>query len=64
MAIARATTCGVLVTEPAALRCTAMVRWQDSRLIPELARFALLPRHAALDKLGKNLARILREIGP
>lgn len=41
-----------------------MVRWQDSRLIPELARFALLPRHAALDKLGKNLARILREIGP
>ena len=49
---------------PATLRCTSLVRGRDGRLIPELARFALLPWEEALTRVGKNMARVLRDIGP
>ncbi len=49
--------------DPAALRCTSMVRGRDGRVFPELARFALLPWEDALARVGKNLARVLRDIG-
>lgn len=50
--------------DPAVLRCTSMARTNDGRLIPELSRFALLPWHEALARVGKNMARVLNQIGP
>ncbi len=50
--------------EPAALRCTSMFRGRDGRLVPEFARFALLPWGEALARAGKNMARVLGEVGP
>ncbi len=50
--------------DPARLRCTSMVTTRDGRLIPELARFALLPWDEALTRVGKNMARVLATIGP
>ena len=50
--------------DPAALRCTSMFRGRGGRLVPEFARFALLPWEEALGRMGKNMARVLREIGP
>lgn len=49
--------------DPAALRCTSMFRGRDGRLVPEFARFALLSWEEALARVGKNLARVLGEIG-
>lgn len=48
----------------ASLRCSSTVRTRDGRLIPELARFALVAWDEALRRVGKNMARVLREIGP
>lgn len=50
--------------DPAALRCTSMFRGRDGRLVPEFARFALLPWDEALARMGKNMARVLGEVGP
>jgi 8-oxo-dGTP pyrophosphatase MutT (NUDIX family) len=50
--------------DPAALRCTSMFRSRDGRLVPEFARFALLPWGEALGRVGKNMARVLAEVGP
>ncbi len=45
--------------DPATLRCSSMFRARDGRLVPELARFAVLPWVEALARLGKNMARVL-----
>ena len=45
--------------DPATLRCTSTFRARDGRLLPELARFAVLPWADALTRLGKNMARVL-----
>jgi 8-oxo-dGTP pyrophosphatase MutT (NUDIX family) len=50
--------------DPATLRCTSMVRTRDGRLIPELARFAVLPWNDAIARVGKNLARVLTALAP
>ena len=49
--------------DPAALRCKSMVRLRDGRLVPELTRFVLLPWTEALQRVGKNMARVLSAIG-
>jgi 8-oxo-dGTP pyrophosphatase MutT (NUDIX family) len=45
--------------DPAALRCTSTFLARDGRVLPELARFAVLPWAEALARLGKNMARVL-----
>jgi 8-oxo-dGTP pyrophosphatase MutT (NUDIX family) len=46
------------------LRCTSMFRARDGRMVPELARFALLDWDDMLARVGKNMARVLRDVGP
>lgn len=48
--------------DPATLRCSSMIRTRDGRLIPELARFAVLPWNDAVARVGKNMARVLGEL--
>jgi len=45
--------------DPATLRCTSMFRHRDGRLVPEFARFAVLPWDEAVARVGKNMARVL-----
>lgn len=49
--------------DPAALRCTSTFRTRDGRLVPEFSRFALAPWTEALARVGKNMARVLTELG-
>lgn len=48
--------------DPASLRCTTLFRAYDGRLVPEFARFAVLPWAKAVAKVGKNMARVLAEV--
>ena len=50
--------------DPTALRCTSLFRTRDGRMLPEITRFAFVPWPEALAKVGKNLARVLTELGP
>jgi len=50
--------------DPAGLRCSSTFRGRDGRLVPEFARFALLPWAEAVARVGKNMARVLGEVGP
>jgi len=50
--------------DPAALRCASMFRHRDGRLVPEFARFAVLPWDEAVARVGKNMARVLGGIRP
>ncbi|MBP0447568.1 NUDIX hydrolase [Roseomonas sp. SSH11] len=43
----------------ATLRCTSFIRLPDGGRIPEFDRFAILPWNEALERVGKNLARVL-----
>jgi putative (di)nucleoside polyphosphate hydrolase len=52
-----------VMPDPAVLRCTSMFRGRDGRLVPEFARFAVLPWAEAMGRLGKNMARVLQTIG-
>ena len=49
--------------EVAGLRCTSLFRARDGRMVPELARFALLPWDEALGRVGKNMRRVLEGLG-
>lgn len=51
-----------VMPDSAALRCASMFRSRDGRLLPELARFAVLPWPDALARIGKNMARVLAEL--
>ena len=46
----------------ASLRCTSLFRARDGRMVPELARFALLEWDAALGRVGKNMRRVLEGV--
>ena len=46
----------------ASLRCTSLFRARDGRMVPELARFALLEWEAALGRVGKNMRRVLEGV--
>ena len=48
--------------DPATLRCSATFRLPNGAVLPELARFAILPWNEALPKLGKNMRRVLSGI--
>ncbi len=48
----------------AALRCTSLFRARDGRMVPELARFALVPWDEALGRVGTNMRRVLEGMGP
>ena len=50
--------------EVAGLRCRSTFRSRDGRDVPELARFALVEWDEMLGRVGKNMARVLRSIGP
>lgn len=52
-----------VMPDPANLKCSSMFRGRDGRLVPEFARFAVLPWPEAVARVGKNLARVLGEIG-
>ena len=43
----------------AGLRCTSLFKARDGRMVPELARFALLEWGEALERVGKNMRRVL-----
>jgi predicted NUDIX family NTP pyrophosphohydrolase len=43
----------------AGLRCSSMFRGRDGRMLPEMARFALVPWDEALGRVGKNMRRVL-----
>jgi putative (di)nucleoside polyphosphate hydrolase len=42
------------------LRCTSFMRSPAGEWLPEFDRFAVLPWEEALERVGKNLARVLR----
>ncbi|HEY8613583.1 MAG TPA: NUDIX domain-containing protein, partial [Roseomonas sp.] len=48
--------------DPAELRCTSFMRLPGGGVIPEFDRFAVLPWEEALARVGKNLARVLRQL--
>lgn len=48
-----------VIPDPATLRCTSLFRARDGRMLPEFARFAILPWRDAFPRLGKNMARVL-----
>ena len=48
----------------AALRCTSLFRARDGRMVPELARFALLAWDEVLARVGKNMRLVLEGMGP
>lgn len=50
--------------DPATLRCTSLFRAYDGRLVPEFARFAVLPWAEALATVGRNMARVLAGVEP
>jgi 8-oxo-dGTP pyrophosphatase MutT (NUDIX family) len=50
--------------DPERLTCSSMFRDRDGRMAPEFARFAVLPWAEAVERLGKNLARVLSEVCP
>lgn len=49
--------------DPGTLRCSAMFRLPSGALLPEFARFAVLPWDQALPRLGKNMRRVLSGLG-
>jgi 8-oxo-dGTP pyrophosphatase MutT (NUDIX family) len=48
--------------DPTTLRCTSFMRLPSGGWIPEFDRFAVLPWEEALGCVGKNLARVLRDL--
>ena len=47
----------------AELQCTSLFRARDGRMMPELARFALLEWDQALGRVGKNMRLVLEGMG-
>jgi hypothetical protein len=45
--------------DPTALRCASMVSRPGQAPFPELDRFAVLPWNEALERVGRNMARVL-----
>ena len=50
--------------DPMALRCASMVSRPGQAPFPELDRFAILPWNEALERLGRNMARVLALVRP
>ena len=48
-----------VMPDPAALRCASMVSRPGQAPFPELDRFAVLPWDEALERVGRNMARVL-----
>jgi 8-oxo-dGTP pyrophosphatase MutT (NUDIX family) len=49
--------------EPASLSCASSFRTPDGKELPEFDRFGVFPWEEALGKVGKNLRRVLFELG-
>ncbi len=49
--------------DPAVLRCSSWFTAPDGALLPEFDRFGVFEWADALGRVGKNLARVLRESG-
>ena len=52
------------VVDVAGLRCGSLFRGRDGRMVPELARFALMAWEEVLGRVGKNMRRVLAGVGP
>ena len=50
--------------DPAVLRCASMVSRPGQAPFPELDRFAILRWHEALERVGRNMARVLASVRP
>ena len=50
--------------DPAALRCASMVSHPGQPPFSELDRFAVLRWHEALERVGRNMARVLALVRP
>lgn len=48
--------------DPASLRCRSRFRLPDGRWLPEFDAFAVLPWDQALERVGRNLRRVLEEV--
>ena len=48
--------------DPAALRCASMVSRPGQAPFPELDRFAVVPWNEALERVGRNMARVLASV--
>lgn len=48
--------------EPAALRCSSVIRLPGGAVIPEFDRFGLFAWPDALDRVGRNMARVLGDV--
>ncbi len=48
--------------DPTALRCASMVSRPGQAPFPELDRFAALPWDEALERVGRNMARVLASV--
>ncbi len=53
-----------VMPEPAALRCTSTVALPGGAVIPEIDRFGLFTFDAGLERVGRNLARVLAMVWP
>ena len=50
--------------DPTVLRCASMVSRPGQAPFPELDRFAVLPWNEALERVGRNMARVLALVRP
>jgi len=50
--------------DPTALRCASMVSRPGQAPFPELDCFAVLPWSEALERVGRNMARVLASVRP
>ena len=48
--------------DPAFLRCASMVLRPGQAPFPELDRFAVVPWDEALERVGRNMARVLASV--
>jgi 8-oxo-dGTP pyrophosphatase MutT (NUDIX family) len=50
--------------DPAALTCSAVIRLPGGAVIPEFDKFGLFAWPDALDRVGRNMTRVLGEVQP
>jgi putative (di)nucleoside polyphosphate hydrolase len=48
--------------DPTTLRCTSFLRLRDGSVVPEFDRFGIFAWPDAIERVGKNLARILSSL--
>jgi 8-oxo-dGTP pyrophosphatase MutT (NUDIX family) len=50
--------------DPQTLSCTSQFALPDGKMLPEFDRFGVFPWEEALNRVGKNLARVLASLRP